>query len=792
MKRPRTLIVVAAVLVLLLATLVTAFGLVFFRPLPAIDGDERLLGLHERADVLRDRFGVPHIFAADRHDVFFLQGYVTAQDRLWQMDLYRRAAAGRLAEVLGEPGLDSDKFMRTVGLARAAALDLAIASPAALEVLQAYADGVNKFIEQHADSLPVEFLILGYKPEPWSAVDSVSLAKLQLYDAAGNYTQELLRAGLAERLGLDVLPVLLPDPGTAVAYDKNAWAEVAADLAPGAGVPGAAALAGILGGAGEGLGSNCWALSGAKTKSGKPLLAGDPHLPVRNPSIWYEVALATGDLSLIGFAIPGVPGVVIGHNDKVAWSFTYAYADTQDLFVEHQDPNDLHRYEFQGRYEAATFLRESIRVKGRADPVTLDVAITRHGPILTPVLDGQKAQLALRWSALDATRTLDAVLGMDQARSFDEFKRAASDFVGASLSACYADTDGHIGYLMVGRLPDRPGDGRMPVPGWTGAYEWRGLLPADANPSVLDPADGLILNANNRPVSAPSAVGYNGEWDPGFRYAYLRSVLVQQRSADIAAMSRLQNDYTSLPVQRYRDAIVSGKPTTALGQQLQRVVREWDGSLTVDSTGAAVYESWLGQMTRLVFSDKLGATLFDDYETNGRPTFALYQLLGSASSPWFVELGDPAVTGRDALSGAALDAAAKDLVRRLGSDVTKWRWGDLHTISFEHPLSAVKPLDLLLTIGPVKRAGDGYSPNNGAYSLTKPFAIRSHASERQIVDLGDVDASVSIIPTGQSGQPFARHWGDQTPLWASGQTKPMALSKDRIGEIEGRLTLRPR
>jgi len=792
MRRPRKLFVAAAVVVLLVGTLVTAFGLVFFGPLPTIDGDERLLGLHERADVLRDRFGVPHIFAADRHDLFFLQGYVTAQDRLWQMDLYRRAAAGRLAEVLGEPGLESDRFLRTVGLARAAALDLQVASPAMLEILQAYADGVNKFIEQHGDRLPVEFLILGYKPEPWSAVDSVSLAKLQLYDAAGNYTQELLRAGVAERLGLDVLPTLMPDPGTSVAYDVSAWDAVAADLGPDTRVPGAVALGELLGGAGEGLGSNCMALSGAKTKSGKPLLAGDPHLPVRNPSIWYEIGLSAGDLSLIGFAIPGVPGVVIGHNDRIAWSFTYAYADTQDLFVEHQDPTDLRRYEFQGRFEAATFLRESIRVKGRADPVTLDVAITRHGPILTPVLTGQKAQLALRWSALDATRTLDAVLGMDQARSFDEFKRAASDFVGASLSACYADTAGHIGYLMVGRLPDRPGDGRMPVPGWTGAYEWRGLLPADANPSVLDPSDGLIVNANNRPVSSPSQVGYNGEWDPGFRYAYMRSVLDQQRSADVAAMSRLQTDYTSLPVQRYRDAIVSGKPTTALGQQVQRIVREWDGSLAVDSTGAAIYESWLVQMSRLVFADKLGPTLFDDFSTNGRPTFALYQLLGSTSSPWFVELGDPSVTGRDALSGAALDAAAKDLVTRLGTDVTKWRWGDLHTVAFEHPLSAAKPLDLLLTIGPVRRAGDGYSPNNGAYSLTKPFTLRSHASERQIVDLGDVDASVSIIPTGQSGQPFARHWGDQTPLWASGQTKPMALSKDRIGELEGRLVLRAR
>ena len=797
MRRRRRLIVTGAIVLLVIATIATAFALVFLRPLPTIDGDERLLGLHERADVLRDAYGVPHIFANDMHDLAFLQGYVTAQDRLWQMDLYRRAATGRLAEVLGDPGLDSDKFLRTIGLSRAASLDLSVMSAETRSLVDAYSDGINKFLEQHGESLPVEFLILGYKPDPWTPLDTVSITKLQLFDAAGNYNQELVRADLAERLGVDVLPTLMPDPGTSVAYDRARWDEVAADLAPSATASltparsGLAALRAVLGGAGDALGSNCWALAGAKTRSGKPLLAGDPHLPVRNPSIWYEIGLSAPDLNLIGFSIPGVPGVVIGHNDRVAWSFTYAYADTQDLFVEHQDPTDLRRFEYQGRFEPATFVREPIKIKGKADPFLLDVAITRHGPIITPVLQGQKAQLALRWTALDATRTLDAILGMGRARSFDDFRGAAADFGGASLSACYADTAGHIGYLLVGRIPDRPGDGRMPVAGWTGANDWRGLLPASANASVLDPTGGFVLNANNRPQTSANEAGYMGEWDPGFRYSYLRSVLEQLRGADLAAMSRLQNDYTSLPVQRYRDAIVASRPTTALGQQLQGIVRSWDGSLNVDSTGAAIYGAWLAQMSRLVFADKLGS-LYDEYASNGRLTFALYQLVESATSPWFTVLGDAQITGRDAMAGAALDAAGKDLVARLGSDVGKWRWGDLHTVSFEHPLSQAKPLDVVFTIGPVRRAGDGYSPNNGAYSLLRPFGVRSHASERQIVDLADVDASVSIIPTGESGQPYSRHWGDQTQLWASGGTKPMALARDRIGQLEARLVLRPR
>ncbi|HEV8670628.1 MAG TPA: penicillin acylase family protein, partial [Candidatus Limnocylindria bacterium] len=752
----RKLVVVGLVLFLVFGVTTTMFGLLILRPLPTIDADERLLGLHERVEVQRDQYGVPHVFATDLHDVFFAQGYVTAQDRFWQMDIYRRAAEGRLAEVLGEPALESDRFMRTIGLARAAQLDLSVISDEAHGFLDAYMEGVNKFLQQHGESLPIEFTILGYRPDPWTVVDTLAITKLQLYDAAGNYTQELLRASIAARLGPEVLATLLPDPSTnAVVDDARAWARVAQDITPGLAGDGPTALANVLGGAGQGLGSNCWALSGARTATGRPLLAGDPHLPVRNPSIWYEVALDSGDLHLIGFSIPGVPGVVIGHNDRVAWSFTYAYADTQDLFVERQDPSDLRRYEYEGRMENATFIREVIRVKGRTDPVVVDVAITRHGPILTPVLKEQKAQLALRWSALEGTRTVEAVIGIGRARSFGDFRAAAALFVGATLSACYADVDGHIGYLLVGRLPDRKaGDGRLPVPGWSGDFDWRGLRAADDNPFLLDPPGGVVLNANNRPVDRATETGWEGEWDPGFRYAYLRAALTDIRGADVTRFRALQTDVTSLPVQRFRATILSARAASPLAAEGQRLVREWNGILGVDSAAAAVYEAWLVRMCERTFRDKLGPTLYEQYLTDGRPTFALYDLIGSPSSTWFAALATGDAGDRDAIASQALEDAVRDLSKRLGPTATSWRWGDLHTVSFEHPLSAAKPLDLILTIGPVRRPGDGYSPNNGAYSLLRPFALRSHASERQIVDLADVDASLSIIPTGQSGQPY--------------------------------------
>lgn len=790
----RKLLGVAAVVVVILGVVSTMFGLLLIRPLPTLDADLRLLGLHERVEVLRDKYGVPHIFATDEHDVFFIQGYVTAQDRLWQMDIYRRAAQGRLAEVLGEPALESDRFMRTLGLHRAARLDFDVISDAARGALEAYMEGVNKFLQQHGESLPVEFTILGYRPEPWTPFDTLAIAKLQLYDAAGNYTQELLRAGIAARLGPEVLATLLPDAATnANRDDARAWALVAPHLSPGLAGDGPAALANVLGGAGQGLGSNCWAVAGSRTASGKPLLAGDPHLPVRNPSIWYEIALDAGDLHLIGFSIPGVPGVVIGHNDRVAWSFTYAYADTQDLFVERQDPTDLRRYEYEGRMEIATFVREVIEVKGRADPVIVEVTITRHGPILTPVLKEQKAQLALRWSALDGSRTLEAVLGLGRARNFSEFRAAAALFVGATLSACYADVDGHIGYQLVGRLPDRKaGDGRLPMPGWSGEYDWRGLRPADDNPFLFDPPGGVVLNANNRPVDRATETGWEGEWDPGFRFAYLRQALVDIRGADVARFRALQTDITSLPVERFRAAILSARAGSPLAAEGQRLVREWDGALGVDSAAAAVYEAWLVHMCERTFRDKLGPALYEEYVTNGRPTFALHELIGSPSSTWFADLTRGELGDRDAIASYALEDAMRDLQKRLGPTATSWRWGDLHTVSFEHPLSAAKPLDRLFTIGPLGRPGDGYSPNNGAYSLLRPFALRSHASERQIVDLADVDASLSIIPTGQSGQPLSGHWRDQVELWARGDYKPMALSRERIGELEGKLIFRAR
>ena len=789
-RRRKTGLAFVLLPVLLVTSLILTGLILVYRPLPTIDGEYRLLGIDQRAEVDRDSYGVPHILAQNVHDLFYLQGYVTAQDRLFQMELYRRAGTGRLSEVLGDGALDSDRQFRIYGFARIAAQELTLLRDDTKAALRAYADGVNKFLEQHGESLPLEFVILGYRPEKWSPLDSIVVAKLQAYDAAGNMNQELLRADLALRFGPGVLPTLMPDPSgrSATPFDQKGWAQVAPMLSESSA---AAGLEAFLPGAGEATGSNCWALAPSRTASGKPILAGDPHLPVRNPSIWYEIGLEGGPYKLVGFSFAGIPGIVIGHNAKIAWSFTYAYTDTQDLFVERQDPTDPRRYEYKGSFEAATVIRETIKVKGRADPDIVDVVTTRHGPIVTSTLKGQTAALALAWTALQPGRVLDFVLEIARAQSWSDFHAAAADFVGATVSACYADVDGHIGYQLIGRLPQRPSGGTMPVPGWTGEYDWTGLLPADANPWAFDPPAGIIENSNDRPVSDPDAVAYVGEWDPGFRAALIAQRLAATAKADIASTRAIQTDFTSLPVERFKGAIAQAVTTAPAAVRAQDVVREWSGNLAADLAAPAIYEAWLVHMCERVFKDKLGDPLYREYVASARVTFALYQLLARPNDPWFADIGDAGTHGRDAIAGRALEDAVKDLSGRLGSDPTAWRWGDIHTITFPHPL-AIGPLALLLNIGPFNRPGDGYSVNNEAYALIDPFKVTTHPSERMIVDLSDLDASLSVTPEGESGQPGSKFWGDQTKLWAAGDYKPMRFSADRLGRLEGTLVFRPR
>lgn len=807
---------IAIILTLLVPTALIAGAILVYRPLPVLDGDIRLLGMHERGEILRDGYGVPHLFARNAHDLFFMQGYVLAQDRLFQMDLYRRAAHGTLSEVLGEATLAADKLTRTLSLGRAARRDEELLGAQARAAAAAYAEGVNKFLQQHGESLPLEFVLLGYRPHRWSPLDSLAIMKLQAYDQAINYETELLRLAVAQRLGVGAIAPLFPDPPGTPGLDA-AWARIApyvgaAQNGPGPGgrtagavadVSGSAvttdgreALRAILGDAGPGAGSNCWALSGSRTASGRPLLAGDPHLGIRNPSIWYELALDGAGYRVAGFTIPGVPGVVLGHNERIAWSLTVAFVDQQDLYLERPDPADRTRFLYRGAYEPASVDREPIRVKGRGDPVPFEVVTTRHGPILTPVLQGQSAALALRWTALDGGRNLDGILALDRARDWASFRAAAALVEGPALTLCYADVDGHIGHSLVGRVPLRASaeDGRLPLPGWTGEHEWGEPLPPERIPAVLDPPDGLDVVANQRWTALENA-GSPSEWDPGFRAARARELLAAIPKVSVDELRSAQTDvFAATAARPFRELIASlewssvGGPPS-LSERAKELVRAWDGALTADSAAAAVYQTFVLHLLGQVFRARLGDDLFRSYLADARAIFALHELAARPADPWLAALGVP-LRGPGGLAERALQGAVEELVRRQGSDPATWRWGALHRITFAHPLGAAIPFGLL-NIGPHERPGDDDTLNDAPYDFVKPYDQKSHASLRTIVDLADIDRSWSVLPTGQSGQPGARHWGDQTPLWLRGELKPMPLSRERL-DAPYRLVLRAR
>ncbi len=753
------------------------------RSYAAPDGDGRLIGLDASARVARDTNGVPHIYAETAHDLFYLQGYVTASDRLWQLEFLRRLGQARLSELFGGATLEADRFVRTLGWYRVARREVAALTAETRALLEAYAAGVNKYVETHHESPPIEFLILGVAWEPWQPADSVVIGKVMAWDLSGNWETELLRANVAARLGESALGVLFPEaPLSTPAIFSLVDGAVAR-------VPGAEQLRTLLQSEAFGeLGSNNWVVSGARTTTGKPLLANDPHLGTRNPSIWYLAHLSGAGYEVAGFSIPGTVGITIGHNARIAWGVTNLAADVQDLYVEQLDPADPRGYRFGARIERATVLREEIVVKGQPS-VVLDVVETRHGPIITPVTQNVKQTLAFRWTALDPGTLFTALLKLNRATNWTEFRDALRDWDVPGQNFVYADVDGHIGYQATGKWPIRAaGDGRMPVPGWDGAHEWTGYVPFDAMPSRFDPPGGMILTANQRILGTwPDAVP--GEFDPGFRAQRIRDLLLAGTRLGPADFARIQSDVVDLSTDRFLSVLRALPAKSERATRAQALLRVWDGAMRADLAEPAIYWSWQLKMLERTFKDKLGADLYAQY-LGYSARGALYEMVRLPDHPWFVVLANPIHHGRDELAALALEDALDELTARLGADVSAWRWGRLHTITFEHPLGAILPQ--VFNIGPFPNDGALFTVNNGPFSLKKPYAQTGHPSMRMIVDLADFDAMAVIYPTGQAGQPFARHWGDLTSAYFAGRHVTLPFTRGKLGKLEGTLRFTPR
>jgi penicillin G amidase len=772
------------------------------KSLPQTRGMLTLSALHQPVEVLRDRWGVPHIYAQNTHDLFVAQGFVHAQDRLWQMESQRRLGFGRLAELIGKRAIDTDRYMRILGLGRAAQQDVAHLSDEARTTIEAYVRGVNAFITQNRTKLPPEFMLLRHVPEHWQIVDVLVWGKVMALSLSGNWSQEVLRAQMIAQVGSaraaqyqltarTDLPFIVPadirytpDLGQSaldLAQSAQPWLNESNDR-----------------------GSNNWVVSGARTKSGLPLLANDPHLGLTVPSIWYEVHLNAPDYHVAGASFAGVPGVVIGHNTQIAWGVTNSMTDLQDLYMERFDLSDAAglRYEYRGQWQQAELVYETINVKGGA-PVIEPVRITRHGPIITPLTkaDGSRENnpLALRWTALDHSTLVDSILALNRATDWQSFRNALRKWDVPPQNFVYADVAGNIGYQLAGNIPIRAqGDGKLPAPGWNGEYEWQGFIPFEKLPMQFNPPEGCVVTANNQIVADDFVPPVRGEWSNGWRAARIRQLIQQYPLHDNATFARIHADQRSLSGLELISIAGRLPDGDALANQARAILSGWDGELHIDSIGATIAVQLLDELKTAVFAPVsqtmhhvVGFGAFasrpgQDYMARSLPQ--ILAALISNNNDWFDD-------GRtwDQILALAWPKTLTTIRERLGDDPLKWRYGNWHTLKFNHPLGAIPGIGKLFSRGPYPFGGNGDTVNVCGIT-TAPGGVTTYstASLRIICDPSDWEQCRSIHPVGQSGHFLSQHYADFIKPWLNTEYHPMPWDRRRVEEMsQDKLTLTP-
>lgn len=755
-------------------------------------GTFHLNGLDAEVEIIRDMWAVPHIYAKTTADLFFAQGFVHAQDRLWQMEVRRRLESGCLAEVFGSGSLAQDEFTRTIGFKRDIRRIYENLNEDYRIAVDSYAAGVNAWIEKHVDRLPIEFSLARHEPAPWEPTDVIGRG--MAYNQAGIWPGKLLRARLLATLGRERAEQIDPlDPPVPFELDEEldlSWIGPEATFGHYRffGYPERVLHSSYIG-------SNSWAVDTMASSTGAPLHCSDPHMAIGHPSNWYEVHLCGAGFNVIGASAPGSPGVIIGHNAEVAWGLTNASANIQDIFVEEFHPEDPLRYRVGNSWERAELEKHVIAVRGEGS-IGLEVRITRHGPIVYSSRDG-KYGLSLAWTGLmdDGPPSMFLLaLDLDRARSVDEFHETLKKWNAPAMNFVFAGRDGRIRRVTASRFPIRKtGAGILPVPGWNTDYDWAGLSEPDQMPQELGARNHVILSANEKTTTDTSPLQISSEWDPGFRANRIRAFLAERRKVSVEDMAKLQCDVTSLPARELVPYLLAARASSDEEKAGQDLLRGWDYRLTAESAPAALYETTLRRCFFLLFRKKLGDPLFANYLESARaPVVALLNLLAHPDSYWFDEFGDDPIAGRDQLLMQALREGVAECKKKMGEDSAAWRWGKLHTMYLAHGAARTEALKQLFNIGPFEMPGDIHTVNNTGASFRFGHRQVACASYRQVVDLADFDNSRMVHIQGQSGQPESPHFADFVSLYTRGNYHPMLFSREAIeSNAEARLVLIP-
>jgi penicillin amidase len=731
------------------------------------DGELTAPGLAEPVEVLRDAWGVPYISATSLDDLWFAQGFVTAGERLFQLDLLLRAASGRLSEVFADRTLADDRFARTIGFLRTGSRLSTAWDDVSHAMHGRFREGCAAWIAR-MPAPPVEYSLLDMGPSlPTDDAGAWAAAFVYLaWGLSGNWDKELLRAAIADRLGPDAVRTLLPP--------------LPADPA--------SIHAGTLGGRllddlprPKSEGSNDWVVAGSRTTTGAPLLANDPHLLAVQPGAWIEMHLRAPGYEARGVALTFSPGILLGTTAHHAWGVTNVTGDVQDLYLEHLN-GDRTAADHAGAWEPLTIHREEIHVRGAAESVVVDVRESRHGPILESAVVGDMhveyiplpstETYALRWTGFECGIRPSLVLDAARAGSFEEFRNAVLGVECPGQNFVYADVDGTIGYQCTGRFPlRRGGDGAAPVPGWTAEHEWDGWIPFDELPWASDPASGYLVTANNRihDEDYPHLIGHD------FHSPYRARRVVERLEAvpehDVASMAQIQLDTVSIPARAMLPLLLAREPRSDGERDAIAALTGWDGDMSADSVAAGVFNVWSRHIARRALESRLGEELFRRYHAD-REVFQCEVLPAL--------LRDPAGWLDDDLLHAALGDALAELRERLGPDPSAWRWGALHRLELVHPLGTIPGLGSLFTAADVELGGDEQTVMQGAFDGRDGYGVDVIASWRAVYDLADLDRSVGVLPAGVSGNPASTHWNDQFPLWIAGEHHAMPFTRPAV------------
>ena len=757
-------------------------------------------GVEMPVEIYRDEYGIPHIIASSMEDLYFAQGYAQAQDRLWQMDMNRRGVGGKLSVILGEDFVEIDTFTLTIGFMRAAEKNYNLLAPEGVRLLEAYAAGVNTYIEDNWNNLPPEFTLIGYKPEPWEPLHSLGIGVYMSWYLGGNMDSELIHSAMAMKVGLPLTMEIFPDypdygPVIAPAspFEDEEVARLEADK-----MIRLAQLA-ELGGKTRyvpGLGSNNWVISGDLTESGGAILANDMHLGMGLPSIWHSAHLILEDeFNITGVMFPGIPGIIAGFNEHIAWGLTNTGPDVQDLYQLELNPENPQQYLYMGQWRDADVHLETFQVKGEPEPRELEVVETHFGPVISDIVD-LEIPLSLRWTALDGTRELEAVTRLMHAENWEQFTAALEYFMAPTQNFVYADKEGNIGYRANGLIPIRnSGMGLIPADGTTDEYEWTGYIPWAELPTLYNPPEGIIITANHRVVADDYPYFITTQWAPPYRAKGIAQELDIAGPYTLDDMITAQTSFLNTQAKTLKPAILAALARADLDAAETEALSYFSDWLenpveSKDEIGPSIYNTLYKYMLRFTFAEKMEEELYERFLYNRASINAFDRMLLSGESGWFEGAGG-GEAGRDAVIAEAFKASVAFLTDQLGSDPGNWAWGNLHTITFNHDLGSIDLLARFYNRGPHPVGGSFHTPANMSYQMTDPFGVTHSAPWRYMIDLKEHRA-LEALAIGNSGHFLSKHYDDQLDIWLAGEYKPMIFEVEEVRELEQKLILEPR